>query len=182
MICLYCKKEFVPDYRPRIYCSRKCFRKDKNEKIVRVITECECCGKKFVYINTCRNDNRRFCSVDCRGSFMKGKNHGSYKGGTVLRKFSIGTPYVVIRGERSNGGGEMFKHRKIAEKALGRPFKKREVVHHINCDSLDNRNENLLVCSQSYHAWLHKEMGTQYAKRFLDTKQAVHQHRSITGR
>ena len=179
MICKFCKKEFVSEkWRDRKYCSRECYRKDQKGNVKWITIECENCGKEVVY----KNRKQRFCSVDCRQSFMKGKKHGSYKGGTILRKFRFGTPYVVIRGERSNGGGEMFKHRKIAEKALERPFKKGEVVHHINCDSLDNRNENLLICSSSYHAWLHKEMGTQYAKRFLDTKQAVHQHRSITGR
>ena len=37
-------------------------------------------------------------------------------------------------------------------------FTMHEVVHHINGNPSDNRNENLLVCSASYHHWLHEEM------------------------
>jgi hypothetical protein len=53
-------------------------------------------------------------------------------------------------------------HIEIAERVLGRPLKKGEVVHHINCRRDDNRNSNLLICSSKYHSWLH----WQYAQRF----------------
>ncbi len=47
-------------------------------------------------------------------------------------------------------------HRWIVEKVLGRKLKKKEIVHHINYDKLDNRRSNLLVCpSQTYHMLIH---------------------------
>ena len=47
-------------------------------------------------------------------------------------------------------------HRTIAEAAIRRKLKSSEVVHHINGNKHDNRNGNLLICKQAYHAFLHK--------------------------
>jgi hypothetical protein len=50
------------------------------------------------------------------------------------------------------------EHVMIAEEVLGRDLKKGEVVHHINCIKTDNRKANLLICTRSYHTWLHRKM------------------------
>jgi hypothetical protein len=47
------------------------------------------------------------------------------------------------------------EHVLIAEKILGRALNKNEVVHHIDGNTLNNKNDNLLICTRSYHTWLH---------------------------
>jgi len=51
-------------------------------------------------------------------------------------------------------------HRIVAEKMIGRPLKRGEVVHHINRNKRDNNPENLIVfSSQAEHAAWHKGHG-----------------------
>lgn len=80
-------------------------------------------------------------------------NH-QFKGGTV----TYDNGYVSVRGARK----APHQHRLIAEQAIGRKLRSTEVVHHINGDKTDNRNSNLLVCSQSYHAELHARIKAKY--------------------
>ncbi len=49
-------------------------------------------------------------------------------------------------------------HRRIAEAVLGRALRRNEIVHHVNENKQDNRNDNLLICTRGYHAFLHKKM------------------------
>ena len=70
--------------------------------------------------------------------------------------------YVQIK--VNDGRRWVAEHILKAEKAIGRRLAKNEVVHHINYNKGDNRNENLLICTKSYHHWLHNRMAYLYAK------------------
>lgn len=130
---------------------------------------CPVCKNPFRVIPS-RRDARKYCSKKCgyigRSSEFSGENNCKYLGlahtAIDYRTDCFGEKYPVRRHVRDINGRMRPEHIVLAEKALGRRLKKGEVVHHVNCDPLDNRPTNLLVCTQGYHMWLH----TTYSRRF----------------
>ena len=80
-------------------------------------------------------------------------------------RLSDGHGYIWVKAPdhpSANSVGYVHEHRLIAEKSLGRRLKKGEVVHHFNGRKDDNRNSNLLICTNSHHRWLHHRMSELY--------------------
>ncbi|RLI67535.1 hypothetical protein DRO91_10095, partial [Candidatus Heimdallarchaeota archaeon] len=69
-----------------------------------------------------------------------------------------------------NGKARWCDARLIAARALGRKLKKKEVVHHIDKNKKNNRNDNLLICTLEYHGWLHVEMKRKWYRETYGPK------------
>jgi len=119
---------------------------------------CKYCGEPFL---TCvkfgKEKSSIYCSSYCCNNDTKqfGRANGRYNHGTYMDN---GYVYKSFNGERKR------IHTIIAKDILGRPLKRNEVVHHINLDKLDNRNSNLMICTRSYHQWLHTRMAKAWVE------------------
>lgn len=140
------------------YCSRECYVNSNRRPTV--LCKCFRCGKTFHKSPSWYKQslNQHFCSMGCRNKQWRGSGHPRWRGGEA---------YIA------NGGYKCFRikgrsvgeHVIIAQRALGRALKRGEVVHHINGIKTDNRNTNLLICSNSYHRQLHDRMSAMYQRQ-----------------
>lgn len=86
-----------------------------------------------------------------------GEHRKGWKGGKTVSPVG----YVLVNVGR---GRQRYEHCLIAEKAMGRRLRPGETVHHINGIKADNRNCNLLICTNAYHQWLEQRMLRLYKK------------------
>lgn len=117
-------------------------------------------------------------------SFGAGSSSQNWKGGRYLSTHG----YVLL----TTPNGRQYEHAVIAEKALGRKLRfirvghpDNEVVHHINGDKQDNRQANLLICTNSYHLELHHRLETspdwpEFQKVVRNTKEKTHDRNNRT--
>lgn len=81
--------------------------------------------------------------------------------GIAFHKEKYGATRREVRGYvwvRVKVGKWRREHCVVAETILGRKLKKGECVHHIDGNGINNANSNLMICTTSYHSWLHNEM------------------------
>lgn len=114
--------------------------RNKQGKRTKYPHNCVICKKDFLgYRKT-----QLFCSQKCSKEHVKSKHlKNSYENG--------------------EGKGYCWKHRRIAEEVLGRKLNTNEVVHHVDCNPKNNRQENLMVMSRSSHGKLHSFLNKQRA-------------------
>lgn len=85
-------------------------------------------------------------------------NHGAKRSGLAPGKVRVGG-YIgtLMTGHpRADRNGYVREHLLVAEKAVGRPIKHSERVHHVDGSRDNNEPSNLVVCqNEAYHALLH---------------------------
>jgi len=158
------------------YCSATCGYEAKKN---RVLVKCENCGASREKTKSdCERSAHHFCSDKCHAQWIKEHRSGEnsplckkeQNADHVKKRFQSRarsiqkTGHITPKGYMSvwSNGVRMLEHRVVAEKALGRPIRSHEVVHHINGIKNDNRNCNLMICDKGYHHWLERKMSNLY--------------------
>ena len=78
------------------------------------------------------------------------------------------------------GTRRLREHTVVAERALGHQLPVRAVVHHVNGNGRDNRNQNLVICQdRRYHTLLHRRERILKAGGNPDGEQICHDCRRV---
>lgn len=91
-----------------------------------------------------------------RGLRRTGSNNPNWNGGN--KRDHKGYVMVFMPSHPfANANGYIQEHRLVVERALGRPLRKEECVHHVDGDKANNKNSNLVLCNDwGYHQTLHR--------------------------
>jgi hypothetical protein len=93
--------------------------------------------------------------VEWKTGNPSGKDSLNYQGG----KYIDDKGYVkILRPDHpKNIRGYIYEHRAVMEAYLDRMLEPWETVHHINEIKIDNRVENLFLCTVPEHSAIHRE-------------------------
>ena len=153
-ICLFCAKDYTCHYNEKDrskYCSRKCLGKGAKKRSNNVVTLCGLCKKEIKVPCSRLKQNKKgviYCNHKCQSQAMKtGIATYGFKKRVKNKDYKKNYKYKVktIRGIR------VYEHRWIMEQSIGRKLNSKELIHHINGDTKDNRIENLMIVNNVSH-------------------------------
>lgn len=109
-----------------------------------------------------------------RASFIRGSNNPAWRGGITFHKGRGKKPYKYVKcpadlSSMSNKHGYIAEHRLVMARLHGRPLTAYEVVHHINHDTLDNREENLMLFSSNAEHKLYEGRSGVFKRHHIHT-------------
>lgn len=168
--------KFIRGHRARLQVRNK-YDDERSLANEQATTKCACgCGNvvlPFVWYP----NKQRMIANKCR---FTSKAHASRATSrSRIQERIIQHGYVFIRNEdhpRARGG-RIQEHIVIAELALGYYLPYRAVVHHVNGDTKDNSNSNLVICEdQAYHLTLHGRLDALRASGNADFLRCVYCH------
>jgi hypothetical protein len=111
---------------------------------------CLKCKKSFLDYPS---QTQKYCSRKCIPN-RPGIKNPNYRGGAIM---IMGYRYILTGKTKSGKSKYTAEHRLVMEKHIGRKLKhyKKEIVHHINGNKLDNRIENLELTNYELHSKHH---------------------------
>ncbi len=124
------------------------------------INPCGCgCGGMTAYKFVWGHHTRLF-------STQEQARRGRHNTGEKLRDTGSGTYYRKVN--------QQHEHRVVAEKKLGRPLLRGEIVHHLDEDKRNNHPDNLEVLTRAQHIAKHRaKMIEAKNKAFRDATKKV---------
>lgn len=119
-----------------------------------IIKQCLVCGNDFRTFDCfLKLGQGKTCSVKCRDNLKRM--------GKPAREQFEGFPIYVLQGYPTIHvkGKIVHIHKLLAERAIGRPLKYTEVVHHVDGNPLNYSNDNLVILQgQREHRFIHARM------------------------
>lgn len=110
---------------------------------------------------------------------MQGSGNPNFNGG----KYLDDKGYIrVLHPEHPNNiKGYIYEHRLIVEKFLGRYLESWETVHHINEVKVDNRIDNLYLCTFAEHSAIHRAGKTVSLERRAALREKIREKNKTNG-